>query len=250
MIPLPFSIWNAFKSGSDVITKVIESISFKIPSNFKTMSAVMDGRYLLIAVYTCWKLLQIETSRDSIIQDHGGSVVRYRVAASKRHNFKETVTDIARILLQWGSYAEESSDNSASTRAVAHPRRHTRSTAQVVKAAFSPTRGDTPRKKKKREHVYSEPVSILSQQQLEDCTGIGPYRVHDHNKRRQCEVCDTKCNHYCSSCHTWLCINASPKLQDKKVYHLDLKGKDVTFDQTWWNIWHNDAQEKLLAEEE
>jgi hypothetical protein len=95
MVPLIFSIWNALKSGSDTLTKIMSHHQPNVPR--KGPQAVAVQRNLMIVAGTMHRILQhVEAKED--LENNYGTLEHYRRAANDRRPFKKTLSEIVALL--------------------------------------------------------------------------------------------------------------------------------------------------------
>ena len=95
IVPLVIAVWNAYKGGSDSLTKLIDSVGFQVPVN--QSQPVVVGRLLLMLMLTYFRSLQVCTMKDFKSYK---SLRSCRRAASKRHTFPRTLREVGRALMK------------------------------------------------------------------------------------------------------------------------------------------------------
>lgn len=270
IVPFVCATWNALKGGSDTITKLLDSIGFRIPKPQQTPCGIVTGRYFLIFGIAGFRENQIMTSKNSIKEHYGGLLLKFRDAASHRRTFPQAIREFGRILCSdMGRHAAVSQESSA-TLAIRPSRtqldtRHSSKFEEVV--IGNPWTGETPKKKQKRERLYDDPAASLSyvendvKQRRHDCLGIPVPLVsskiqidesvpEDSKCRQHCIICNEKTRWFCAGCHHHICVDGNPLQGGWNFYTMPTEnGEKIVFRKTCFLLAHIDALKRNAMHE-
>jgi hypothetical protein len=259
------------KGGSDTITKLLDSIGLVIP--VESPCTIVDARLFLLFGVAAFRLEQIVSSKASIINDYGGTLVHYRDAASHRFTYKSFMKLLAKRLCEHGKethgdlqlYERAALATPTSTTRRLLTRHDTR--FQEMIRICNPTTGETPERKVKRQKLYgSSNVSSLTLGEQEarsrrnDCTGsilvrcanpslVSDEGAHpDENNRHNCVVCGERTRWRCLGCHHYMCAIFD---RDEGYYIIDDGSDDkVVCKKTCHIMFHLEALERDASHED
>ena len=165
-IPLVYSTWNAAKSGSDTISKLIAKSPYNIPCDFAGAQAI--ARMLEIATIVCFRASQIASANPDLSYP---SLRHYRNAASHRSSHQTYLRDMMvrieatmRPLPQSQDPQTITTGTTTGTPSTTSPGtvRITRLRSQIVNTfAAAPSIGKTP-KKRAREMYDKTPLDPIN----------------------------------------------------------------------------------------
>ena len=233
IIPLIFSAWNAGKSGSDTISKLLAKLQYNIPSHHP--QAVAIARMIETITVVCFRSSQIFSAKPDLPHP---SLKHYRNAASHRMAHREYLQDMMAIiedkLFPNNEFVQLAAETTTTITTPRSTTRTTRRRRQIVESDAVARKTKSTPKKRVLEIYRSFPTPIdlstvycaesLDQcvKRMKACTGFPLYRVcnnhdgsstFDSKKARQgagargtCAVCDKQTNYWCRGCHHSFCV--------------------------------------------
>jgi hypothetical protein len=211
IIPFVISSWNAFKGGSDTLTKLIWNADYDPPTNDIQAHAV--ARLLLLTMTVVHRLRHLATAKADL--NFYRSLKHYRNAANQRSSFHKTLLSMASC---FGGDADGGVSFAASLPPlVPSAIRHRTRNAPVVQNSFGAvTTGVTPQRNSasRMQKLLQTADDQLDDSERRICqrwqTCIGPlvYMVNADGKRGPkgvCHICNTQTSWTCLGCHTNFC---------------------------------------------
>ena len=207
IIPLQHSEWNAEKSGSDVDTKLADSLAILHPKpNLGTRAVNREIADVMTIIHRLMHVLDSSSRYQNCI-----SLTQYRGNASKRHSFLDTIMVSRRtVFTPIGKGLLDPESNSNRTLEMTPQRRMTRNEAinESLKPSYeTPPTGLTPLtvSKKKRALILHPGSDNTFAKRKRTCPGI-MVRAHvKDSDRGRCVVCSEKTFWFCVGCRLWLC---------------------------------------------
>ncbi len=246
IVPRWISAWNAYKSGSDTITKLLDEAPAHLP--VLTPQTAVVARILSIAAVVILRCYQLATANKTVKESP--SIRAYRQAASVRMTFPNLVSAVASSLQRQAeahdgqierdtgqasinpdsrrgntnTNSRGRGSNATRRRSTSAPAsvRRTRQNTAIEHATFHTQTKHTPQKKAFKR--YSEDDNCLdsgTKKRFKGCCGLMIHRInsdllHDAdaepNKNRarlSCLVCGAQTNFYCLGCHHYFCMGLS-----------------------------------------
>jgi len=278
IIPLIFSIWNADKSGSYTISKLLAKLHYNIPSHHPQAEAI--ARTIETITVVCFRSSQIAGARTDLQYP---SLKHYRNAASHRLSHQEYLRDMMAIiedkLFPNNEFVQPIAEPTTPSRSVT---RRTRRQGQIVESdAVARSTQKTP--KKKPVQIYqSLPVPIdlntvycgdsLEEciRRMKRCTGFPLYRLcsdhdgspnfdnkkarHGAGARGTCVVCGVQTNYWCRGCHHPICVGNENGVEGEGQLLVlnvrDSSGKRierVKGRMDCFNVWHKEAIDRYFS---
>mmetsp|Transcript_7145 Transcript_7145/g.10465 ORF Transcript_7145/g.10465 Transcript_7145/m.10465 type:complete len:544 (+) Transcript_7145:549-2180(+) len=234
IIPLLFSVWNAFKGGSDTITKIMDSVPFMVPTVSSTKSpaqAKVVGRQLLTLFVPLLRLYQIGTAPKDL--DEYETLLAWQESASKRCTFRQILQIFKNYLLRKVSRGPDTRQLLQTPQQSTEEEEHRIDGIAAVQTFGCRTTGSTP-KRAPIKTLYGKLNPSHMDQYLkrrhESCTGVMCYRLKpgsvlsttssDENALKgTCFVCGAETPYFCAGCHHYYCCRMSSnrtKMQNKE----------------------------------
>ena len=249
IIPLIFSSWNAGKSGSDTISKLLAKCHYNIPSQHAQAEAV--ARMIQTITVVCLRSCQIAGAKPDLSYP---SLKHFRNAASQRLTHSHFLRDLLEIIEEELNVRYSGSSGAATT--VTTPSnsvaRNTRRRRRANEShSVSRSTGNTP--KRRVLQIYQnlpQPVDLSTAfcsatlaacyARMRRCTGCPVYRYctdydgspdfDEHTKikgpgaRGTCVICATTTNWWCRGCHHWFCVGNKKNSEMSVLKVRDNKG--------------------------
>jgi hypothetical protein len=209
IIPFAISMWNAFKGGSDTLTKLIWNADYDPPTDDIQAHAV--ARLLLLSVTVIHRLRHMATAKADL--NFYRSLRHYRNAANKRASFHKTLLDLS---MRFGGDPRVSGAVFAGLPPTVSTRARTRFAPLVENIMGGVTIGKTPVRnaavrmqtlmETSEDNLDERDISLIDR--WSSCTGPLVYCVNEEGKRGpkgKCFVCSTQTSWICLGCHNHFC---------------------------------------------
>ena len=207
ILPAIHAAWNAFKSGSDVTTGLIENHRFQHPYTNYNSRAVY--RLLMVSFVAIHRILQIRKCRPETHE----TLMQLKNAATKRQSFHQTLKDLHVTFLQLIKEIDNCEFGSPMPSNHDRSRRSARLNLEIRED--SPRTYTTPTKSRKRKEGDD---SGLYWERIRKCrrTGEHPLAASEKEGRGHCWVCKNPTYWFCSCCHRYLCNDRITKSDNQK----------------------------------
>eukprot|EP00978_Attheya_sp_CCMP212_P042773 scaffold266548_cov105-Attheya_sp.AAC.1 len=209
IIPFAISMWNAFKGGSDTLTKLIWNADYDPPTDDIQAHAV--ARLLLLSVTVIHRLRHMATAKADL--NFYRSLRHYRNAANKRASFHKTLLDLS---MRFGGDPRVSGAVFAGLPPMVSTRARTRFAPLIENTMGGVTIGKTPMRnaaarmqtlmETSEDNLDERDISLIDR--WSSCTGPLVYCVNEEGKRGpkgKCFVCSTQTSWICLGCHNHFC---------------------------------------------
>jgi len=220
-----------------------------------------SARTLNYALVACHKLRQLFSS---CMETRHSTLKHFRQAANKRMTYRDTLRMAANIFHSMVEKQTESEANifqpDTNQLATALRRVGIQGTFREELKLINPFTGKTPMRNAKQKYEMEDPkIPQAIHDRRKNCRGppifLVPQKSNEKPKPKECFLCGSETNWYCTGCHHYFCMAArsSNKNKDRELkfafFKKNVKKEQITYGYAQLLCWHQAHPEALVGKE-